>query len=66
MADNKTTGTTGGAKPAVKANLSRAGESTDPAVQSLLAELQTARLNKDDDGAGKVLDRLAELGYSAE
>lgn len=53
-------------KPEAKAsNLTPAGESTNPVVHSLLAELEGLRLNGDTEGADKVLDRLAELGYSA-
>lgn len=70
MADAKpektaTTATTASAGGARK-NLTPAAESSDPNAQTLLAELQTARLNKNDEDAKKVLDKLAELGYSAE
>jgi hypothetical protein len=46
-------------------NLTPAGESTNPEVHSLLAELESFRLNGNTEAADKVLDRLAELGYSA-
>ena len=53
-------------KPEAKAaNLTPAGESTNPEVHSLLAELEGLRLNGDTEGANKVLDRLEKLGYSA-
>jgi hypothetical protein len=67
MADKPDTKTTTATSTAVgKKDLTPAAEASDPVAQSLLAELQTARLNKNDEGAKKVLDRLAELGYSAE
>jgi hypothetical protein len=50
---------------APKASLAPAGESTDPSVHQLLAELETARSNSDDDGVKAAVDALAELGYSA-
>jgi hypothetical protein len=62
------------AKPEAKAvpkaepqasDLTPAGESTNPVVHSLLAELEGLRLNGDTEGADKVLDRLKEMGYSA-
>jgi hypothetical protein len=69
MADTKpektmtpSTASAGGARK----NLTSAAESSDPTAQSLLAELQTARLNENDEDAKNVLDQLAELGYSAE
>jgi hypothetical protein len=65
MPDNKTE-TKPDPKAAPKANLSPAGESSDPTVHALLAELQSARLNENDANARKVLDQLADLGYRAE
>jgi hypothetical protein len=53
-------------KHQVKAsNLTPAGESTNPIVHSLLAELEGLRLNGDTEGADKILAKLEELGYSA-
>lgn len=46
-------------------NLTPAGESTNPIVHSLLAELEGLRLNGNTEGVDKVLARLEELGYSA-
>lgn len=71
MADTSkttTTTSTATAKPAnsgVK-NLRPAGEASDPNVQTLLAELDGARLNDNEDSARKIIDRIAELGYHAE
>ncbi len=48
-----------------KASLVPAGESTDPAVHQLLAELETARRNSDDGAVKTAVDTLAGLGYSA-
>jgi hypothetical protein len=45
--------------------LTPAGESSNPAVQQLLAELQTLRANGAEDDAQDVVTYLAELGYSA-
>lgn len=67
MADtNKTTTST--AKPAASGakNLKPAGESSDPNVQTLLAELDAARLNDNDKAAQDIIDRIADLGYHAE
>lgn len=70
MADTSktTTATTTSAKPANSGakNLTPAGESSDPNVQTLLAELDGARLNGDDAAAQDIIDRIAELGYRAE
>lgn len=63
MPDEKKT-TAAASKPAVK-QLSPAAESSDPAVHQLLAELQTALLNQDEDAAKGVRDDLAKLGFSA-
>lgn len=62
--DTKTDTKTSGSKP--KANRLPAAESSNPEVQTLLAELQTARLNDNDDGAKKVRDRITDLGYAAD
>lgn len=45
--------------------LAPAGESGNPAVQQLLAELQTLRANGAEDDARDIVTYLAELGYSA-
>lgn len=71
MADPKAKPEEAEAKAAPKAqpkakDLIPAGESSNPEVHNLLAELQTVRLNGDTAAADRVLDRLAELGYSAE
>lgn len=68
MADSKPEIKTTTTKPAASApaSLKPAGESSDPTVQTLLAELQSARLNDNGDGVDEILNRLAELGYSAE
>jgi hypothetical protein len=54
-------------KPAAapKASLAPAGESGDPEVHRLLAELETARSNGDQDGVKAAVDALADLGVSA-
>lgn len=69
MADQKTDSKTE-AKPAVKPEPARpalipAGEATDPAVQHLLAELESHRINGDKDDAQALIAYLAELGYKA-
>jgi hypothetical protein len=46
-----------------KSNRAPASESGDPAVHQLLAEMDTARRNDDEDGVKAAQDRLAELGY---
>jgi hypothetical protein len=43
--------------------LAPASESSDPAVHALLAQLQTAELNGDDDAAKAVTKKLADLGF---
>lgn len=58
------------AKPAVKApapsrELTPAGESSNPAVQHLIAELETARANGADDDVQDIVGYLADLGFSA-
>ena len=47
------------------AGLTPAGETTNPAVQQLIAELATARANGAADDAEDIVHYLAELGYSA-
>ena len=49
--------------PAPKAKLARASESGDPAVHALLAHLQTARANGDDEQVEALTKQLADLGY---
>jgi hypothetical protein len=51
-----------GAAPA-SGKLARASESGDPAVHALLAQLETARSNGDDDQVKAVTKKLAELGF---
>jgi hypothetical protein len=53
------------AAAAPKVSLAPAGESGDPAVHQLLAELETARSNGDQDGVKAAVDALAGLGVSA-
>jgi hypothetical protein len=45
--------------------LTPAGETTNPEVQQLLAELQSLRANGAGDEADDIVSYLAELGYSA-
>lgn len=45
--------------------LTPASESGNPAVQQLLAELATARVNGAADDAADIVDYLAKLGFSA-
>ena len=40
-----------------------ASESSDPAVHQLLAEMDIARRNDDEDGVKRAQDALADLGY---
>lgn len=70
MPDAKTTEKTAESKVAPKAEpaksgLTPAGESSNPAVHQLLAELQTHQANGDVDDAQDIVAYLAELGYSA-
>ncbi len=67
MADKKAdTSASASASAAAKAPAyGPASESGDPAVHKLLADLETARLNDDDDGQKAAKDALAELGYEA-
>lgn len=59
------------AKPEQKAapnptpGLTPAGETSNPAVHQLLAELETARTNGQTEDAQDIVSYLAELGYSA-
>lgn len=43
--------------------LQPASESSDPAVHEVLAQIQTARSNGDDDETERLTKHLAELGY---
>lgn len=45
---------------------SPAAESSDPAVHQLLAELETARQNGNDEGVKAAERALSELGYTAK
>lgn len=45
------------------ANLAPAAESSDPAVHQLLAEIQTAQANGDDDAVRAARTDLRKLGY---
>lgn len=45
--------------------LTPAGESSNPAVHQLLAELESHRTNGDMDEAQDIIGYLASLGYSA-
>lgn len=49
-------------KPA-KRDLPLAGSSTDPAVHQLIAHIQTARMNDDQEAVARLNEQLAELGY---
>jgi hypothetical protein len=53
-------------KSAAKPDLVPAGESSDPNVQTLLAELESARLNDNEADVRQIIARIAELGYRAE
>jgi hypothetical protein len=65
MPDQKTSPTTAkSTAPSVK-SLSPAGESGDPAVHKLLADLATARHLGDDAGAQAAIKALTDLGVSA-
>lgn len=41
----------------------RPGESSDPVVHQILAELQDAQTNEDEDGQKRLGQRLADMGY---
>lgn len=49
--------------PAPAPTLAPASNSGDPAVHQLLAELQTARSNGDDEKVQALTSQLADLGY---
>ena len=51
-------------KPAAKAPLGVAGESSDPAVHQLLADRQTAESNDDKKAIEAVDHKLADLGVT--
>lgn len=53
------------AEPEEFVKLAPAGETTNPAVQQLLAELQTLRANGALEDAQDVVAYLNELGYDA-
>ena len=64
MADQQKTGTTTTAAPAASTGAKApAAESGDPAVHQLLAEIQTAQSNGDDNAEKDLRKQLAELGY---
>lgn len=42
-----------------------AGEASDPEVHRLMAELETARLNGNDDDAKRLTAEIGKLGYAA-
>lgn len=66
MPDPKSETKAATAKPTpAKPELTPAGQSTDPAVQHLIAELQSHRSNGNFDDARDIVDYLATLGYSA-
>lgn len=65
MPDQKTPDSKPIPKAAPKRELTPAGEASDPAVHTLLAELETARTNGADDDARDIIGYLADLGYSA-
>lgn len=43
--------------------LAKASESSDPAVHKLLADIQTAQMNGNDEQADAARTALAELGF---
>jgi hypothetical protein len=49
--------------PAPAKQLASAGESGDPSVHQILAELETARSNGNDEAVKALTDKLAALGY---
>ncbi len=52
-------------KAAPAPTLAPAGESGDPAVHKLLADLETARRNNDADGVKAAQAALLTLGFSS-
>lgn len=52
-------------KTAAKSELKPAGESSNPAVHQLLADLATARANGENDDVQDIVGYLADLGYEA-
>lgn len=52
------------ADPPKAVELAPAAASGDPAIQQLLAERQTAWMNKDDAAAAALDKALADLGYA--
>jgi len=70
MADQKTASGAAQSAPsapsapaAPRGKLAPAAESGDPAVHQLLAEIQTAQSNGDDNAEKDLRKQLAELGY---
>jgi hypothetical protein len=61
--EGKKTETTAAAPAPASGKLARASESGDPAVHALLAQLETARSNDDDDQVKAVTKELADLGF---
>ena len=51
-------------KPAAKAPLGSAAESSDPAVHQLLADRQTAESNGDEKAIEVIDQKLADLGVT--
>jgi hypothetical protein len=64
MSDEKKSEPKAESKPAAKAPLGSAGESSDPAVHQLLAERQSAESNGDKKAIEAIDDKLAELGVT--
>ena len=63
MADDKYPAKSDKSEPKAKpAPLGLAGESSDPAVHALLADLETFERVGDDDGAKATVAKLADLG----
>lgn len=63
MPEGKKTEATAAAAAPTSGKLARASESGDPAVHALLAQLETARSNDDDDQVKAVTKELADLGF---
>ena len=61
MADTKPTASAAPAAP--KGKLAPAAEAGDPEVHRLLAEIQTAQQNGDENGEKDLRKQLADLGF---
>lgn len=63
MADTKKPAESATVSGKLSVQLAPAGESGDPSVHQILAELQSARSNGDDEAVKDLTKKLAGLGF---